>query len=87
MKIVSIDVTGNVGVVKVADLYRGLRFTDHLSVANIEGTWRIVNKRFITLTSDDWRLTRWPILHDFDDERTARILRTCRAAMPPGPAA
>jgi hypothetical protein len=33
-------------------------------------------------TGGDIYLLRW-ILHDFDDERAARILRACRAAMPP----
>ena len=46
MRIVAIDVTGQVGTVKVADLYRGLRFTDYLSVARIDGQWVIVNKTF-----------------------------------------
>lgn len=46
MKIVSVDITDNVAVVKVADLYLGLRFTDYLSLMKIEGSWRIVNKAF-----------------------------------------
>ena len=46
MRIVATDVTGQVGTVKVADLYRGLRFTDYLSVAKIDGQWVIVNKTF-----------------------------------------
>ncbi len=46
MRIVSTDITGQVGTVKVADLYRGLRFTDYLSVARIDGQWVIVNKTF-----------------------------------------
>ena len=46
MRIVATDVTGQVGTVKVADLYRGLRFTDYLSVARIDGQWVIVNKTF-----------------------------------------
>ena len=36
----------NVGVVKVADLYLGLRFTDYLSLVKTEGNWVIVNKVF-----------------------------------------
>ncbi len=46
MKIVSIDVTGNQAVAKVADLYLGFRFTDYLSLLNIDGDWKIVNKVF-----------------------------------------
>ena len=46
MKIVSVDVTGQVGFVKVVDLYQGLRFTDYLSLARIDGQWKIVNKTF-----------------------------------------
>jgi protease I len=46
MKIVSTDVTGEVAVVKVADLYMGLRFTDYLTLSKIEGNWVIVNKAF-----------------------------------------
>jgi hypothetical protein len=46
MKIVSTDVTGQVATVKVADLYRGLRFTDYLTLAKVDGNWVIVNKAF-----------------------------------------
>ena len=46
MRIVATDVTGQVAAVKVADLYRGLRFTDYLSLARVDGQWRIVNKTF-----------------------------------------
>jgi len=46
MRIVSTDVTGQVATVKVADLYRGLRFTDYLSLVKVDGQWRIVNKTF-----------------------------------------
>ena len=46
MRIVSTDVTGQVATVKVADLYRGLRFTDYLSLARVDGQWLIVNKTF-----------------------------------------
>jgi protease I len=35
-----------VAAVKVADLYRGLRFTDYLSLARVDGQWIIVNKTF-----------------------------------------
>ncbi len=46
MRIVSTDVTSQVATVKVADLYRGLRFTDYLSLARVDGHWVIVNKTF-----------------------------------------
>ncbi len=46
MKLVSMDVTENVAVVKVRDLYMGLWFTDYLSLLKIEGDWLIVNKIF-----------------------------------------
>ena len=46
MRIVSTDITGQVATVKVADLYRGLRFTDYLSLAKIDGQWMIVNNTF-----------------------------------------
>jgi protease I len=46
MKLVSMDITENVAVVKVRDLYMGLWFTDYLSLLKIEGDWVIVNKTF-----------------------------------------
>lgn len=46
MRIVSVDMTGNEAVTKVADLYLGFRFTDYLSLLNIDGNWVIVNKTF-----------------------------------------
>jgi len=46
MQIVSLDLAGEGGTVKVADLYLGLRFTDYLSVAKVAGDWVIVNKVF-----------------------------------------
>ncbi len=46
MKIVATDVTGAVATVKVADFYRGLRFTDYLALAKVDDTWVIVNKTF-----------------------------------------
>ena len=46
MRIVSTDVTGEVATVKVADPYRGLRFTDyHLSLAKADGQWVIIHPR------------------------------------------
>ena len=38
------DITGNEAVVKVEDLYLGLRFTDYLSLLLIDNNWVIVNK-------------------------------------------
>lgn len=46
MKIVSIDMTGNIAVVKVEDLYQGLQFTDYLSLMKIDDNWLIVNKTY-----------------------------------------
>ena len=46
MKIVSIDITGDAAIVKVADLYTGLKFTDYLSLMKIDEQWLIVNKTF-----------------------------------------
>jgi len=46
MRIVSMDVTGISGIVKVADLYMGLRFTDYLSMLKVENEWVIVNKTY-----------------------------------------
>ncbi len=46
MRLVSLDLTENVAVVKVKDLYLGLWFTDYLSLLKIEKEWVIVNKIF-----------------------------------------
>ena len=46
MKIVSIDVTANEAVAKVADLYLGLWFTDYLSLLKVDDNWLIVNKMY-----------------------------------------
>ncbi|MCP2072778.1 UNVERIFIED_ORG: hypothetical protein J2Y77_002214 [Pseudomonas lini] len=40
----SIDVTGDAAAVKVTDDYLGMRFTDYLSLLNINYRWMIVNK-------------------------------------------
>lgn len=42
--IASIDVTGDAALAKVAELYRGLRFTDYLSLVCVEERWLIVGK-------------------------------------------
>jgi protease I len=46
MEVVSVDVTGEVAAVKVADLYRGMRYIDYLTLLKIDGCWQIVNKTF-----------------------------------------
>jgi hypothetical protein len=46
MRIVSVDITGAVGTVKVADLYQGRRFTDYLSMLKEGDNWVIINKAF-----------------------------------------
>lgn len=46
MRIVSADVTGEAATVKVAELYRGLRFTDYLTFLRVQGRWVIVNKAY-----------------------------------------
>jgi protease I len=46
MRIVGIDITGEAATVKVADLYRGLRFTDYLSLTKADDEWMIVNKTY-----------------------------------------
>jgi len=46
MEIVSIDMAGDAAMVKVHDLYKGLRFVDFLTLLKFEDGWRIVNKTF-----------------------------------------
>jgi hypothetical protein len=46
MRLVSMDLTENVAMVKVKDLYLGLWFTEYLSLVKIEDQWLIVNKIF-----------------------------------------
>ncbi|NMO22646.1 nuclear transport factor 2 family protein [Pyxidicoccus fallax] len=45
-RIVSLDVTGDVGVAKVELDYPEALLTDYLTVVKVDGTWRIVNKVF-----------------------------------------
>ena len=47
MHIVSVDVSTQIAVVKVAVLYLGLRFTDYLTLADLDGGWRIVHKSYV----------------------------------------
>ena len=46
MKIVMVDQVAEEAVVKVEDLYMGLRFTDYLTLMKIDGTWKIINKAY-----------------------------------------
>jgi hypothetical protein len=46
MRLVSMDLTENVAMIKVKDLYLGLWFTDYLSLVKIGDQWLIVNKIF-----------------------------------------
>jgi hypothetical protein len=46
MRIASIDTKGQVGFVKVEDLYIGLRFTDYLALYKVDGKWRIICKGY-----------------------------------------
>lgn len=46
MSIDSIDLTGDAGMVKVRNLYVGLRFTDYLGVIKFGNHWKIVSKVF-----------------------------------------
>lgn len=52
MDILAIDIVGTASAVKVADLYKGLRFTDYLSLLKIDGSWKIVAKTFSHLPRD-----------------------------------
>ena len=45
-KILQIDRTETVAVVKVEDDYLGTRFTDYLTLMQVDGAWKIVNKAF-----------------------------------------
>ena len=46
MNIVSVDITENVAVVKVKDLYLGLWFTDYLTLIKLDDGWKIINKSY-----------------------------------------
>lgn len=45
-KIVSVDITGDVAVVKVEDDCLGTSFTDYLTLIKHDGRWQIVMKAF-----------------------------------------
>jgi hypothetical protein len=46
MQVLSIDIAGTAATAKVSELYRGLRFTDYLTLLKLDGTWVIVNKAY-----------------------------------------
>lgn len=47
LRIVSVDVTGPGASVKVEELYPGSKYTDYLSLLQIQGEWKIVNKIYV----------------------------------------
>ena len=47
LKIVAVDVTGSGAAVKVVEVYPGSRYTDYLSLLEIQGDWKIVNKIYV----------------------------------------
>jgi hypothetical protein len=47
LRIVSVDVTGPGASVKVEELYPGSKYTDYLSLLQIQGEWKIVNKVYV----------------------------------------
>jgi hypothetical protein len=44
--IASVEITGDIAIVKVTDTWAGSRFTDYLTMAKDNGAWRIINKAF-----------------------------------------
>jgi hypothetical protein len=46
-RIVSIDITGNVAMVKVELDYPATKFIDYFSMVEAEGAWLIVNKTYV----------------------------------------
>ena len=47
LKIVAVDVTGAGAAVKVVEVYPGSTYTDYLSLLEIQGDWKIVNKIYV----------------------------------------
>jgi len=45
-KILQLDQTESVTMVKLEDDYQGTRFTDYLTFLKVDGAWRIVSKVF-----------------------------------------
>ena len=48
MRIISTDVSGSVATVKAANVYQGVRFTDHLALLKADDHWVITNKSFFS---------------------------------------
>jgi len=48
MRLVSIDLTGSVAVVKDEVLYQGRQYTDYPMLPKTEAGWSIVNKAFFS---------------------------------------
>lgn len=44
--ITQFDVVGNAGVAKVVLEYPGVTFTDYMTLLEIDGAWKIINKTF-----------------------------------------
>ncbi len=47
LKIVAVDITGPGASVKVEELYPGSKYTDYLSLLEIQGEWKIVGKIYV----------------------------------------
>jgi hypothetical protein len=47
LKIAAVDLTGAGASVKVEELYPGSKYTDYLSLLEIQGEWKIVNKIYV----------------------------------------
>jgi hypothetical protein len=50
--VASIEVTGDIAVMRLTDDYVGLSFTDYLSLVKHDGRWQIVNKVFYVHPAD-----------------------------------
>jgi protease I len=46
MAIVAVDVSGPTAQVKAAELYAGARYSVYLSLALIDGNWKVINKLY-----------------------------------------
>ena len=44
LRIVAVDVTGDIASVKVVEIYPNSVYIDHLSLLRTQGRWQIVNK-------------------------------------------
>ncbi|HEX8596372.1 MAG TPA: nuclear transport factor 2 family protein [Pseudomonas sp.] len=45
-EIIDVDITGDAAAVKIIDDYIGMRFTDYLSLLNMDDRWVIINKLY-----------------------------------------